>query len=835
MALVSVPSKKAVRYDVDAGDTFVALALKYYGLASVAAPLALANKEALGKESLTLGDTLNFPPRLLGQTSRQSAQSNLQVGWLLHVTAEIAAACFAPGEEVWEDGNKAKASPGDDCDIVYYVHDPCAKLTSARLEVARKKEPGKVLAVIELEPEQFTSGKHALKWDGKCTEGSLKDKYIHPVHSPYLVRVVARTKERRVASNLPAEAVIRVKELRIERPPDFLSEPAPEPGTDAYYQEKLIELGYHCGPITNDASNADTKRALKLFQFKHRGLQLSGRLDQYTKAYLDGKSPSASGTARYQFILNAIGYGCGKIDGLRGKKTKYALKRFCEDAKLKVSEKLGATSKAALDAETLPPLERLEVLEGDMSVDRVYENALPNVGETKKIFIECTSVMSDISLPYNKKFADENNGLLRTRIPVVVKPLLESTAGKRVFSADATGPLPLEFNVDLAAVVDPAPVHPDFAKGYVEGALVQGGTSTGHHAHSSIGGVRTDAGPGVFKELPPYKIRSADEYCECVVEDTAYKGTAGVYFCSSTIGGDHFSLTVKVLESKMDAPLSKPVTLQTGGMRVWRRYQICKRWIMGYVPRPQAIEGPQLGIAKWYEAAYVELVEPVQPMRLMATPRASDREIINLPLYQALLELAGYSQEVVSHAQSKHSYSIPSLFPLKVSAVYNAKHEWDYYNAIENEVYAFDERFARAVRSVSFSESQPGLTVLALVNNAPTPPAKGVDPMSGIHHFSSISNPSWVMSVMSISRYVSFNQGICSLLKQAPGATMAHEVGHTLGLHHATTSKGYAPRADDQVEHDPFEYESCTMSYMNMGHFCGKCVLKLRGLNEAMV
>ena len=64
------------------------------------------------------------------------------------------------------------------------------------------------------------------------------------------------------------------------------------------------------------------------------------------------------------------------------------------------------------------------------------------------------------------------------------------------------------------------------------------------------------------------------------------------------------------------------------------------------------------------------------------------------------------------------------------------------------------------------------------------------------------------------------------------GETMAHEMGHSLWLHHATTEEGKKPEASDRQEHNRVEWDTCTMSYISLANFCGLCVLKLRGWDE---
>jgi hypothetical protein len=71
--------------------------------------------------------------------------------------------------------------------------------------------------------------------------------------------------------------------------------------------------------------------------------------------------------------------------------------------------------------------------------------------------------------------------------------------------------------------------------------------------------------------------------------------------------------------------------------------------------------------------------------------------------------------------------------------------------------------------------------------------------------------------------------------EQRPADTAAHEIGHALGLHHASTSPGGAPDPSEQHDHHDEEWLYCIMSYVTCDHFCGKCVAKLRGWDETKV
>jgi len=65
----------------------------------------------------------------------------------------------------------------------------------------------------------------------------------------------------------------------------------------------------------------------------------------------DNKKSQKEIIKEVQKALNDLGYDCGDVDGILGKKTKDALKKFQEDNGLKVDGKIGKEVKKALNLE----------------------------------------------------------------------------------------------------------------------------------------------------------------------------------------------------------------------------------------------------------------------------------------------------------------------------------------------------------------------------------------------------------------------------------------------------------------------------------------------------
>jgi peptidoglycan hydrolase-like protein with peptidoglycan-binding domain len=747
---------------------------------------------------------------------------------------------FAPGGQIYEDGDIGKAKPGEVCQIKYDVNDFAGRIKEARLEIARKADAGNPIVLVDLEPSQFSHGSHTFDWDGRCTEGEMADNFVHALHSPYLVRIVAKGKSKEVEDK-GLEIAVQLAGLRLVRGRDTPLESPPDEGSDAYYQSRLLYLGFHPGPI-DGSIGAKSKRAIKAFQRCHAGLRATGNLDAYTKAYLDEKAPEGSDDAHYQFILNYVGYHCGAIDGLVAKKTKRAIAKYRQDHGLAAGEDLDDDVKTALDAEALAPLDRRVILEKDLDFPEPHGNPLPEAGAEKKIYVDADGSISPLALPYRKKFSNESQNLLRPHFPIVARPLVRTSEGKLAFAPAAVGPMRIDFTVDTAAPPADLGVPDPTARAFVQKALAKDGgqATTGYHAHKNCGGVRTDADPGVFLDkqaLKPFDVAiDGQKYkCTCIEDaDDSALGTAGVYFAPSTIGGDRFSLVGTVNAEGFDTPPAKDIKTQTGTMIVWRRYRIGKRWFMEYVPKAgHRIAGDQLGLAPWYTPAFIEFINPVaNPSPLMIQPRAADPEVVDLALYTAIIREAGYRTAQLSDEHIKQRFEDNILWPLRPAAVYNPADEQGYHDAVHDEIQAFEERFSRSARELSLLEMNEGHVVVAFDDNAPPAGTRGIH---------AVTNPdlqSWGWSALRwegvvLLVYDQDTEPTAVANGARDGETLAHEVGHSLWLHHASTKAGTDPDASNQPEHNKAEWQTCTMSYISLANFCGLCVLKLRGWDEA--
>src|SRR5690606_24256318 len=131
--------------------------------------------------------------------------------------------------------------------------------------------------------------------------------------------------------------------------------------------------------------------------------------------------------------------------GLNGPKTRRAVRLYREDRGLGAGDTLDGPTKAALDAESLPPLERRVILEGDDAVADVHDNPLPAPGTRKKLFTYCDGSISPGSLPYRQKFGVERDNLVRAHLPLQVKALVRRSDGTSAFSPEAVQGVKISF------------------------------------------------------------------------------------------------------------------------------------------------------------------------------------------------------------------------------------------------------------------------------------------------------------------------------------------------------------------------------------------------------
>ncbi|MCA8959049.1 MAG: OmpA family protein [Planctomycetes bacterium] len=160
---------------------------------------------------------------------------------------------FAPGVESLDIHYRIEGLTGD-------------KVT---LEISSAHYADGPIYSVELSEKEKTDGKVTIAWDGQgnCTKGDLKDRFIHPLYSPYKVKLSD-------GSIHADEATFQVlyHSVKLHRgawTPDEKAPPKSE--KKAWVQYKLDELGYYGGPVGADFDDY-LKKAVIRYKANHKGM-----------------------------------------------------------------------------------------------------------------------------------------------------------------------------------------------------------------------------------------------------------------------------------------------------------------------------------------------------------------------------------------------------------------------------------------------------------------------------------------------------------------------------------------------------------------------------------
>jgi hypothetical protein len=120
-----------------------------------------------------------------------------------------------------------------------------------------------------LQVEEKADGPHTIAWDGKanCAEGDLKDACVHPLYSPYTVRLSD-------GATHTDQATFKVlyHSVALRQGPWTADEAAPPTSDEkAWTQFKLNELGYYGGPVGKD-SDSYLDRAVIRYKANHKAM-----------------------------------------------------------------------------------------------------------------------------------------------------------------------------------------------------------------------------------------------------------------------------------------------------------------------------------------------------------------------------------------------------------------------------------------------------------------------------------------------------------------------------------------------------------------------------------
>jgi hypothetical protein len=370
--------------------------------------------------------------------------------------------CFCPGAEALQLTYQI-------VDLSKYVLSGIFRVYGNQYESAVYPDKKAIVYQRLLTPAELTDGMHVLGWEGftNAAAGPLarpKDKsarFVSPLYSPYVVEI---------------ELLDRAITDPAKWPSDEALGSLPSPA-------KFDGLGLKSGGAGFAAVVPPEQPKHCGFEIVYAGLALA--LGTHVPSVAD----IPKGDGLYQYLLNQLGYFCGRVDGSIGPISKKGIHHFkrthwevVQDSKdpkvyrqdrtkplgdpdlIKIKPDLDAKTKKAIQHEVAPRT-WMEIVDAAGKPVPAKVNVLPEQGEQGRLYVDGTVLYQMPGEFYNDaaKKADvtkqdrEEAWIPRPWIPVEARPLLRrknGTAATAAASASGAGPARVLF-----CVVDPAENH----------------------------------------------------------------------------------------------------------------------------------------------------------------------------------------------------------------------------------------------------------------------------------------------------------------------------------------------------------------------------------------
>ncbi|MEM9457199.1 MAG: hypothetical protein AAGF11_23680 [Myxococcota bacterium] len=644
------------------------------------------------------------------------------------------------------------------------------------LEIHSAHYPDGPIFTKKLAGGEKSDGTHTFAWDGKanCTKGSLKDRYIHPLLSPYEVRLHDGGKHADKASFR-----VLYHSLKIRQGPWTPDGKAPPKSNKKdWVQYRLNELGYYGGPVGKDFDDY-LKKAIIRYKANHKSLH---ELD-YTN-YND----SITGA-----LETALAAGDNKRNFLTGN-------AFTDPS-----------------AESQIRVEALTYEDGEFSAS---------------------------------KAAKEGPRLSRPLIPVQVEIRLRGKGGGAVVAPEATGPVRIDWrftdsNEDISVLPTNIAGEPSKTRKYVEKCLkLESGRtgSNGDNAPKTFGGIRVSAATNyetpflLGDKLLPYEVKK--DAGNKVVYSTAHddpakhpaaRGTAGVYFRPSNIGGDDYKLRAEIdfqgLANKAALEAAHGIVdeatrihVETGVFRIWRFSTVAVhvRW----PARTNSNQWPQ--VKQEFAKAYLDLdvanITTYTISNVISTKEYKEIVADNTDHKKGKVKLLNDS--LVGVKLPKQGSLTASKYKTALRQFTNA----NYWNKIYKDL--------RKKLSENIRKKHPtGFIVVDFMTHKPVN-IKTAPPGNNTVTAAHTGYITWTFSIGLPDSVIFCDQKDPDKVYYVA----AHEMGHNFWLKHWENAGGSRANDHDQDDHN------CLMSYSSSSsahahhrpgtftpHFCGQCNLKLRG------
>jgi OmpA family len=548
------------------------------------------------------------------------------------------------------------------------------------------------------------------------------------------------------------------------------------------------------------------------FEILYHSIEL--KLGDFTKGIFDNAADTNKGDRER---LKALGYFYGDVtaDDAANDEFKKAVEWFQteHDAAAAPKGTVAATTRTAI-ADRLPFM-----IEG---------GAVPADDADKKIFVSgAFFINGDAQLnaadPGNFRFTTERDfwkdGL---QIPIYAKILLKKKDDSKGDAPAAVGPVKVFFEwedvPDNAALAGMQNDYISKARDYFKDTTNPKGVA----CHKDRGGKRGD---DILKVFPkntdtakfPFAVDKGGIRDWAAVstarEDAGTEqGFAGVIFRPSRMGGDGYIVHaylhhLKDLDTAAEKATAPEVETKTGKMRVWRRVRLNQ-----YLHKPNAgINAINFATVNVEMAkAHMEFTDKFDPIDITEADW-------NAKVTAALTSDPDFATiGVVSYA-SLNTIDFKSYADYRTAAGAGALPAAAYTALCRGKM---DGWLTRIISE--FAKNQfHGMTVMRVANGH-----SAYFTNSGVASGGGCCYVFWPKATYDAKGYVVEKYG-------------AHEMGHCLFLRHhyaanrAPNPDGTLPASDNPKDHHDKDV-ACAMSYYQTAwHFCGKCLLKLRGWDEA--
>lgn len=666
---------------------------------------------------------------------------------------------------------------------------------------------GKPLFKKELTAAEKSDGSHTFKWDGKATDGKVKDKHISPLYSKYKVKLYVEGKAKHTDER---EFAVLYHSIALRLGPWTPDEKVPTADDKKIAAYHLNRLGYWAGPVGHDFDSY-LKKAVILYKSNHPKFHQVGFASYNDTITADLKTALAAGDAKRDFFTgNAL-------------KTKKGLSKILvENLCYEVGEFGNGRSSYEEQRRSRPmlPLE-VDVLLVSKKVGR----------KGKKKGVVAPGGVGPARISFSWVDPPENLKLL--------------------WSATKTSP--------------------SKTRKYVKKALaLKGGTGDNCHKdfkgirdHNAAANYKTPFHLGTDYEPHEVKDDSGQKkvYVHAFTDATKHGGKrvgkAGLMFRPSYVGGDSYKLKVE-LEFKKDladlpnkADLEKlhglkageTMSLQTGTLQVWRFGKIAMvvRW-------PGRTSDRELGkIRTEYLKAYNDIkvspvIKKISEVMTNAQFKALCGTHTTLPAAGATLSDAYMFGRPNTPQGNQNAATYSTLIDTDVNNNFWSRNNFAFADALVKQL----STNIRGTHSTVIPAGGPhyprGFVLVEIVANDPVDIKK--DPLNGQN---AIVYKKYTAPISSLGQAEAFD-----LLNQTdPDQTyyvVAHEMGHSCYLEHSRFAGG-----ENVAQHDSND-ANCAMAYpwdlrntaavppppataphkfhhvsKYTPHFCGKCNLKLRG------